>query len=66
METFIARAAQTAYNRAGFPKDEAFERAQQVAEYVIDNLPACQKLYHVDDELELAYRVAQTLVAAGA
>lgn len=63
METFIARAAQTAYNRAGFPKDEAYNRAQQVAAYVLDNLSTCQKLVHVQDELELAYRIAQEMVA---
>lgn len=63
MQIFITRAAQTAYNRAGFPKDEAFQRGQKVAAYVLDNLRTCQKLYHIEDEFELAYRVAQTMVA---
>ena len=63
MNLFITRAAQTAFNRAGFPKDEAFRRGEQVASYVLDNLRTCQKLYRIEDEFELAYRVAQTMVA---
>jgi hypothetical protein len=59
----LARAAQSAYNRAGFPKDEAFQRGQQVARYVHENLDTVQKLYHMEDEIELAYRVAMATVA---
>jgi hypothetical protein len=63
MELFVARAAQSAYNKAGYPKDEAFRYGQQIARYLSENLPMVRKLYHVDDEFELAFRVAQTLVA---
>lgn len=59
----LARAAQSAYNRAGFPKDEAFRRGEQVARYVHENLDIVQKLYHMQDEIELAYRVAMAMVA---
>lgn len=62
-QLFITRAAQSAYNRAGYPKDEAFRRGESVALYVLDNLRTCQKLYRIEDEFELAYRVAQTMVA---
>ncbi len=63
MNIFVTRAAQTAYNRAGYSKEEAFQRGEHVARYVQENLSACRKLYHVEDEFELAYRVAQTMVA---
>lgn len=63
MNIFVTRAAQTAYNRAGYPKEEAYQRGERVARYVQENLNTCKKLYHVEDEFELAYRVAQTMVA---
>jgi hypothetical protein len=59
----LARAAQAAYNKAGFPRDEAFRRGENVARYIQENLEMVQKLYHIDDEIELAYRLAQATMA---
>jgi hypothetical protein len=56
---FLARAAQSAFNRAGYDKSEAFHKAQQVADYVEKNLDECRRRFNSEDELELAYRVAQ-------
>jgi hypothetical protein len=63
MNVFVTRAAQSAYNRAGYPKEEAYQRGEHVARYVQENLNTCKKLYQIEDEFELAYRVAQTMVA---
>jgi hypothetical protein len=62
MDLSLTRAAQSAYNKAGFPRDEAFERGEEIARYVHENLDVVQKLYHLDDEIELAYRVALAMV----
>jgi hypothetical protein len=62
IDLLLARAAQSAYNRAGFPKEEAFRRGEEVARYVRENLETVRKLYHLEDEIELAYRVALATV----
>lgn len=59
----LTRAAQSAYNKAGFPRDEAFLLGEQVARYVNENLATMTKLCHTDDEVELAYRLAQAIMA---
>ena len=56
---FLARAAQTAYNHAGYEKSEAIRKAQQVAEYVQKHLDECRRQFKIEDEIELSYRVAQ-------
>ncbi len=63
MDLSLTRAAQSAYNRAGYPKEVAFQRGEQVARYVHENLAIVRKLFHLDDEVELAYRVALATVA---
>lgn len=63
MEKFIARAAQAAYNQAGYSEYESQLQAQAVAEYVQANLIDCQKLFGIEDELEIAYRLALMLIA---
>ena len=63
MDMTLTRAAQSAYNHAGYPKDEAFRRGEQIARYVHENLDTVAKLFHLEDEIELAYRVALATVA---
>ena len=62
-EIFLTRAAQSVYHKGGFPSDEAYRRGEMVARYLLDNFEMVQKLYHIDDEFELAYRLAQATMA---
>jgi len=59
----LTRAAQSAYNKAGYPRDEAFRLGEIVAEYLSENLATVRKLTHIDDEIELAYRLALAIMA---
>ena len=62
MVTFITRAAQSAFNEAGYAKSDAYTQAQEIAEYVLDNVDSIQPLFGTNDEFELAYRVASSMV----
>lgn len=59
----LTRAAQSAYNRAGYPRDEAFRLGEIVAKYLSENLATVRKLTRIDDEVELAYRLALAIMA---
>jgi hypothetical protein len=58
MDQFIIRSAQSAFNRAGYRWDEAYRQAQMIADYMLSHLDQCRAAYGVDDEFELAYRMA--------
>jgi len=60
----LTRAAQSAFNKAGYSRDDAYQNALAIASYLSEpeNLDACRKLYKLDDDAELAYLLAQTLV----
>jgi hypothetical protein len=62
METFIARAAQSAFNRAGYGKEEAYRQARVVADQMLSQLDAFKASYGIMDELELAYQVGRDVV----
>ena len=66
MDLFIARAAQTAFNKAGYRKDDALRQGQQVAAYLLANLDECKRQYGIDDEFELAYCMARQQVSTRA
>jgi len=63
LDLSLTRAAQSAYNRAGYPRDEAFRRGEMVAQYLSENLATVRKLTRIDDEIELAYRLAVAIMA---
>lgn len=60
----VTRAAQSAFNSAGFARDDAYQNALAIASYLSEpeNFDACRRLYRIDDDSELAYRLAKTLV----
>jgi hypothetical protein len=60
----VTRAAQSAFNKAGYSRDDAYQNALAIASYLSEpeNYEACRKLYQINDDSELAYRLAQTLV----
>ncbi len=61
MTQLIIRAAQSAFNKAGYQRDEGYRQAQIVAEYMMANLNMCRATYGVEDEFELAYQMARTV-----
>ena len=63
----VTRAAQSAFNKApNYSRDAAQQDAMAIASYLSDpdNFAACCKLYGTDDEIELAYQLAQTMIDA--
>ena len=62
----ITRAAQSAFNKANYSRAEAEQNALAIASYLSDpdNFAACCKLYQTDDETDLAYHLAKTLIEA--
>jgi len=60
----VTRAAQSAFNKAGYNRDEAYQNALAIASYLSEpeNFETCRKLYQIGDDWELPYRLAQTLV----
>lgn len=63
MVQFIVRSAQSAFNEAGFDRDETYAQAQVVAEYMLEHLSECKAAYGLDDEFELAYKIARTMIS---
>ena len=63
MTQFIIRAAQSAFNQAGYSRDETYKQAQMVAGYMMAHLDECKATYRTDDELELAYKLARAMIA---
>lgn len=63
MVQFIVRAAQSAYNQAGYDRAEAYRRAYRITEYLMANLDACREKYGLDDLFDLAYRMAREDIA---
>lgn len=62
MVQFIVRAAQSAFNEAGYTKDEAYRLAQMVVCYMLRNLAECRAAYGITDEFELAYYMARDAI----
>ena len=60
----LTRAAQSAFNKANYSRAEAEQNALALASYLSDpeNFAACSKLYQTDDETELAYHLAKTMI----
>ena len=48
-----------AFNRAGYDKDEAFFRAERIADEIMGNLDYYQERFGTTDPFELACRVAE-------
>nr|MBN1228349.1 hypothetical protein [Anaerolineae bacterium] len=63
MVQFIVRAAQSAFNEAGYNKAEGYQQAQKIASYMLANMEICKRSYGIDDELELARQLARMVVA---
>jgi len=61
METFVVRAAQAAFHRAGYNREEALSRAQSLAARMLANLSIYQAEYGISDQLELAYQMARRM-----
>jgi hypothetical protein len=59
METFVVRAAEAAFYRAGYPREEALRQAQSLAASMLANLSGYQAEYGISDQLELAFQMAR-------
>ena len=66
MEQLIIRAAQSAFNKAGYDKATGYAMAQEIATHMLANLSAYQAQFGEQDEFELAYKIAQAAVGRGA
>jgi hypothetical protein len=63
MTRFFIRVAQLVFHKAGYRKDEAYRMAQEMVDYMMDNLDECRALYQIEDEFDLAYHMARERVA---
>ncbi len=63
METFVVRAAEAAFYRAGYTRKEALRQAQSLAASMLANLSGYQAEYGISDQLELAFQMARRVAA---
>jgi hypothetical protein len=61
METFVVRAAQAAFHRAGYSREESLSRAQSLVASLLANPNGYQAEYGTSDQLELAYQMARRM-----
>lgn len=62
MERFVVRAAQSAFHRAGYSREDAHNQAQSLAASLLANLSTYQAQYGINDQIELAYQMARQAV----
>ncbi len=60
----LTRVAQSAFNKAGYSKDDGYKFAQQVVEDVIANLSEYQEAYKLIDIDEIVEMVSKDVVAS--
>ncbi len=63
MVHLITRAALSAFDQAGYAREESTQYAQLVACYTIANLTESRSQFGVESEIALAYQIAHKAIA---